>query len=117
MDSDKVAKVIIIRKNTILFLQNDNGTWELPGGHLNVGEKYKQGAKREVMEETGIVISKLKLITQGKNFKMFTALPKINKVTLSDEHIDYKWFNNSQIKKINLSKSTRLNLKFILNTV
>lgn len=32
------------------------GTWALPGGHLEPGESFKKCCKREVLEETGLVI-------------------------------------------------------------
>lgn len=105
------------RGNAVLFLQKDNGEWELPGGHLNAGEKYKAAAKREVMEETGVKISKLKLLRVTKNFKLFAAMPIIHKIILSDEHVDYKWVNKRQLKQLKLSDSTKINLRSILNTV
>ena len=116
-DSDKIAKVIIKRGKTVLFLQKDSGEWELPGGHLHVGEKYRSGAKREVMEETGIRISKLKAIVATKGFKLYAAMPRNNKVDLSDEHTDYTWVTKQQVKQLKLSNSTKINLKFILDTI
>ena len=116
-DSEKVAKVIIKRGRTALFLQKPTGEWELPGGHIHLGEKSKIGAKREVMEETGIRISKLKTIVVTKNFKLYAAMPRNSKVNLSDEHTDYTWVTKQQVKQLKLSNSTKINLKFILDTI
>lgn len=33
------------------------GTWQFPGGHLRFGESVEQCARRELLEETGIVIN------------------------------------------------------------
>jgi 8-oxo-dGTP diphosphatase len=33
------------------------GTWTMPGGKLDFGESFEQGACREVFEETGIKLS------------------------------------------------------------
>lgn len=117
-DIKAVSKVIIKWKNKCLFLKRSGeGTWELPGGHLNRGENFKSGAKREVKEETGIKISKLKVIIRQKDFCMYTARPKVIKITLSDEHTDYAWVRARDIKKLDISDATKKNLKTILNTI
>ena len=32
------------------------GTWSVPGGHLEFGETIEEGSAREVLEETGLKI-------------------------------------------------------------
>ena len=117
-DIDSVAKVILFWKDRFLMLERINGDgWELPGGHLNEGEKFSQGAKREVYEETGIKITKLKVILKEKDFRLYTATPRVLKVKLSNEHTNYRWVNKRQFIKMKLSKGTKMNLKKILDTV
>lgn len=43
-------------------------TWSVPGGHLDFGESWEDGAKREVMEETGIEINYTRFVTATNNF-------------------------------------------------
>ncbi|MCC2646130.1 MAG: ADP-ribose pyrophosphatase [Rickettsiaceae bacterium] len=38
-------------------------TWAPPGGHLEMGESFEQCAIREVLEETGLNIDGIKIIT------------------------------------------------------
>jgi len=117
-DIDSVAKVILFWKEKFLVLERVNGDgWELPGGHLNEGEKFSVGARREVFEETGIKITKLKLILREKDFRMYTATPRIIKVKLSDEHTAFRWVNKKQFMKMKWSRGTKLNIKKILDTV
>ena len=35
------------------------GTWALPGGHLEPGESFETCCKREVLEETGLIINNI----------------------------------------------------------
>lgn len=117
-DTKSVAKVVIKWKNMCLFLKRANeNTWELPGGHLEVGETFKQGAKREVLEETTIKLSKLKVLRKEKDFCLFAATPKVIKVILSDEHVDYVWATKRSIHKLKISQATRKNIKLILDSV
>lgn len=36
------------------------GTWSVPGGHLEFGESFADTAKREVLEETGVNIKNIR---------------------------------------------------------
>lgn len=39
-----------------------NGFWGIPGGLMELGESTEDVAKREVFEETGLIVAQLKLI-------------------------------------------------------
>lgn len=58
--------VIVHRQEKILIIHRTNphgaGTWAPPGGHIEHGESPEETAKREVMEETGLVIHDLRVI-------------------------------------------------------
>ena len=44
----------------ILVRRRDNGTWGLPGGIVDWGEDIPQAAKREIKEETGLDLVKIR---------------------------------------------------------
>lgn len=39
------------------------GTWSFPGGHLEYGESWEECAKRETLEETGVLIRNIRFAT------------------------------------------------------
>lgn len=114
-DVSAVSKVAIKCGNRMLFLQKKTGEWELPGGHLVKGEKYTKGAIREVQEETGIKLKRLKVIVKQKDFTLFLAEVKTLNVLLSDEHINYGWFKSKAANKLRITQSTKLNWKRIFS--
>jgi len=44
--------LVVVRRN----IEPSRGTLTLPGGYLDVNETWQQGARRELLEETGIAI-------------------------------------------------------------
>ena len=55
--------VILVKDNKVLLLKRKNehgqGTWEFPGGHLEMHEEIRDCVAREVKEETGIVVNNI----------------------------------------------------------
>jgi mutator protein MutT len=43
--------------------RNERGSWDCPGGAVNFGERLIDAVKRECLEEHGIVIDELSLLT------------------------------------------------------
>src|SRR5271169_2961639 len=46
------SRVLLVRRAT----EPLKGEWSVPGGMLELGEKLRDGVRREVLEETGLVI-------------------------------------------------------------
>ena len=61
-----VVGVIIVRDRCVLLGQRRGShgadTWALPGGHLEFGESIRNCAKREVFEETGLVVHSVRKV-------------------------------------------------------
>ena len=47
-DTNRVSKIITTYNNKILMLQKRDGKFELPGGHIEVGEDAISGSKERV---------------------------------------------------------------------
>ncbi|GAB0166662.1 NUDIX hydrolase [Lysinibacillus sp. CTST325] len=54
--------LILNNANEVLLQKRYDGGWGLPGGLMELGESLEDTAKREVLEETGLVIEDLKLL-------------------------------------------------------
>lgn len=54
--------IIINEQNEVLLQERPNRNWGLPGGLMDLGESFEEVAKREVLEETGLVVENLKLL-------------------------------------------------------
>ncbi|MDO5330460.1 MAG: NUDIX domain-containing protein [Bacillota bacterium] len=67
--------VINERNQILLEKRTDNGLWCAPGGSLDIGETVIEGAKREVYEETGIVLEDLTLLAINSGPKMLIVYP------------------------------------------
>ena len=102
-DSDKVSKAIIIKQDGALLLlrstgQKFPGKWDLPGGHIHIGEDPKDGLIREVREETGITLSEpIERLYEEGNTAFYRAQMPDEKVTLSHEHDDHKFVTKENI--------------------
>ncbi|MDU1847452.1 MAG: NUDIX domain-containing protein [Niallia nealsonii] len=46
----------------MLLQKRHDGYWGLPGGLMDLGESFEEVAKREVFEETGLVVENLTLL-------------------------------------------------------
>jgi 8-oxo-dGTP diphosphatase len=57
---------IIVKDGSIILVKRGHapslGEWSIPGGLLEVGESLRQGAEREALEETGLVVRAMELL-------------------------------------------------------
>ena len=84
-------------------LLHGEGTWTMPGGKLHFQEKLKEGAIREIFEETGIKAKDLKIISVSNDIVSDAHFVTIGflceefedeaKVMEPDEITEWKWFD------------------------
>lgn len=58
------GKLLLLGKRKSVY---GDGTWGLPGGHLELGESMLAAAARELKEETGLVAKKISFISLANN--------------------------------------------------
>ena len=79
------------------------------GGSVLKGESVEEGAKRELWEETGIKVEKLKFLYKKMNQKgnaihygylCITDIPKDAVVLQQEETVDYQWMDKEDFDKL-----------------
>ena len=116
MERPKVGiGVFVIKDKKILMGQRINahgdGTWSLPGGHLEFFETFEDCAKREVMEETGLNIIDVTFATatndmfKKENKHYITIFVKsknsegVAKVMEPNKCLKWDWFDWANLPK------------------
>lgn len=67
--------IIVNRQGEILLQKRHDGTWALPGGLMDLGESFEEVARREVFEETGLVISDMELVNVFSGSDYYLKVP------------------------------------------
>ena len=120
------VRSIIIRSGRMLLLQRSTlnrynaGKWEFPGGKLEFGLNLDAELRREVSEETGYELGKLRYLGYraakealrgGRRASadlsiMVAAYIKKGSFQISSEHADYQWCTLTEAKSLSLTPRT-----------
>ena len=63
--------IILNNRNEVLLQKRPDGYWGLPGGLMDLGESFEEVAKREVFEETGLIVENLQLLNVVSGSKYY----------------------------------------------
>jgi len=116
--------VVVFRDEKILILERQDGIWEFPGGSVDWGESPEEAAKREVKEETGLLVGNLEFLTvtsavyeKEDNFTskhekhsvyiVYRGESTKGEVELSKEHKSSEWVSVEKAKKMKLGLNVR----------
>ncbi len=64
----------------LLTRRSDNGTWCLPGGQVDPGERVSESVEREFLEETGMSVRTKRLVGVYSDPDQLVVYPDGNKV-------------------------------------
>lgn len=111
----KDGKVLILREAATYGDGTQVGRYHVPGGRIEIGEKFEDALRREIMEETGLEVDIIMPIYVGEwrpvikgvpnqiVATFFVCKPKITKdVVLSTEHDDYQWIDPAKMADYDL---------------
>jgi len=101
----EVAGILIYYKDEVLLLKRSNkvrynGSWSVPGGHIEHNESSKDAAKRETFEETMIMVSGPidMLGTYDDRYALFgKELDSKVEPVIDEEHDDWGWFKKDNL--------------------
>jgi 8-oxo-dGTP diphosphatase len=107
------------------------GEWSIPGGMLELGETLRQGAEREALEETGLVVRAIELLgvfdrvvlDDEKQCQYHYVLIDFLCERISGELIaagdaaDVRWFTPEEINNLPLPEDTALVIRMGLKAV
>ncbi len=76
------ANVILLNEHDQILLHHrvDRDWWGLPGGAMELGESLEQNARREVLEEVGLLCGKLVLFNVYSGEHLYYKYPDGNEV-------------------------------------
>lgn len=84
----------------VVFVRHPERGWEIPGGHLNVGESPEDALIREVKEETGLEVE---IIAWNKEYypngwvahAITNSIPQSESWNIADDKVDeIAWWNS-----------------------
>jgi 8-oxo-dGTP diphosphatase len=97
------AAVIDAEGRALVVRRHDNGTWEPPGGVLELEETIHEGLIREVLEKTGLVVEPEFVSGLYKNMKrgilavVFRCHVVSGELRLSGEMTDFRWLRPEEV--------------------
>lgn len=110
------GRVVLIKRGKAPLL----GEWSIPGGMLELGETLRQGAEREALEETGLVVRATELLgvfdrvvpdSDGKIIYHYVLIDFLcqrisGEVLAGADAADAQWFTPDDVAKLPLAEDT-----------
>jgi 8-oxo-dGTP diphosphatase len=103
--SVSVAGIVVRDDGRVLVIKrDDNGHWEAPGGVLELNESFEAGVQREVLEETGLVVTVERLtgvyknLTHGIVALVYRCRPAEGEPHATEEARETRWMTKEEVQ-------------------
>ena len=110
------GRAVLIKRGKAPLL----GEWSIPGGMLELGETLREGAEREALEETGLVVRATELLgvfdrvvpdDEGRIVYHYVLIDFLcerssGELRAGADAADAKWFTPEEIAKLPLAEDT-----------
>ena len=107
----KDGKVLLLKESVNYADGANDGKWDVPGGRIDIGERWDTALLREVKEETGLEVvpgnafamNEWRPVVRGEQWQVVatfiecTTSGAADSIILSQDHVEYKWFNPEEI--------------------
>ena len=125
-----VAALVFNPEGKFLLLKSKKwkGKWGIPAGKVEYGERTEEALKREIREETGLEIEKIKFLKmqeliKERDFWEEAHFVSINSqcraenenVTLNNEAEEYMWAGPEEALKLDINRPTRELVEYFIN--
>ncbi len=117
------GRVVLIKRGKAPLL----GEWSIPGGLLELGETTRQGAEREALEETGLVVRATELlgvfdriVPEGErtlyHYVLIDFLCEVvsGELRASGDAADARWFTGEEVGGLALPEDTAVVIRLAL---
>ena len=108
---DGEGKILILKRSGKVVSKASPWEWDLPGGHMEEGERELEALKREVFEETKMTFEDPKRIYSQDGTSFFVCHNFDGTPDLSKEHDDFIWINPKNVSNYNIGSKYETAIK------
>ncbi len=110
-----VTAAIMLKDGRVLIAKRKEGKWEFPGGKVEKGESAEECVKRELKEEMGIEVKKIKFFVKARDeengIELRVFLVKFEGNLMAKEHEEIKWVGMREIFNYDFMNADRKVIK------
>ena len=123
-DTNQVGLVVVLdsQERALLMKRSEEvgygaNQWSIPGGYVQEGETYEEGAVRETKEETNLNVSNLEHFKSDGRLHYYIAHGFSGDLKINFEHTDTAWVTYEDLEDYDIVKETEAILKDLLKGV